>query len=212
MLQLKHQYLSASGVLILFSAAALALLLSFQRESQSPYVLKAEQAGSKFDENTPELPFDDDHYSKDWAIPKGIGYYHKANGKPKWSKGDDIDRIHRGGHPFPFRIRKWGNSKGFNSNKKSADEIPRGIGYYHPAKSREPAVNPSKDPEPKEKYEDGDLVPKGLGFYGRSLPRDYPENHLRDPTYYYQAHRLAYPELPDEQNRAQFVPPSWYSG
>jgi hypothetical protein len=58
------------------------------------------------------------------------------------------------------------------------------------------------DPEEAETKEDEDVIPRGLGYYRATSGPEYEEDHLRDPSYYYQAHRLAYPNLPDAGNKS----------
>eukprot|EP00960_Hanusia_phi_P029194 747822-Hanusia_phi.AAC.7 len=85
--------------------------------------------------------------------------------------------------------------------RNEEDTIPQGIGYYSGTSVNGQWMIPLASlPEAKG---EGHVIPGGLNYY-KGATEEYDQDYLRDPTYFDQAYRLAYPKLPDQDNRAKF--------
>lgn len=149
-------------------------------------------------------------YKKDLGISRGLGYYHIQNGQEFIRSHSAESGSAETSRPRPIE-RDWLHVPEYTREpwepaKKDEDVIPQGIGYYSGTKKWAHPRSHKIDYDKAETKQDEDTIPRGLGFYRATSGPEYTEDHLRDPTYYYEAHRLAYPMLPDLENHAQFVP------
>ncbi|EKX44083.1 hypothetical protein GUITHDRAFT_109865 [Guillardia theta CCMP2712] len=135
------------------------------------------------DERRPEVA----GYTKEWTIPRGLGYYH-VSPEPNT---DSISSVGRSKRPAHNAVGwQWGQTAPtppFKNVRDGEDSIPQGIGYYRGDSAKE----------------EEDIIPQGLNYY-KGATDEYDQDYLRDPTYFDQAYRLAYPKLPDQDNRAKF--------
>lgn len=167
------------------------------------------------DDALPVEVANNDVYTPDFIIPRGIGYYHKRD-----QEIDDASHGDRAHAPGSFSKRPAHNSVGWVWGQNSptdfdhgededihADEnITTGIGYYTPDKFANPLDPVLGDTAPiQEVKEEVDVIPHGLGYYSGALETgEFQEAHLRDPKYRAWAYRLAYPQHPDYESRAKF--------
>eukprot|EP00287_Rhodomonas_sp_CCMP768_P003210 CAMPEP_0196720496 /NCGR_PEP_ID=MMETSP1091-20130531/3289_1 /TAXON_ID=302021 /ORGANISM="Rhodomonas sp., Strain CCMP768" /LENGTH=206 /DNA_ID=CAMNT_0042061761 /DNA_START=85 /DNA_END=705 /DNA_ORIENTATION=- len=171
------------------------------------------EAGTKPSEEEEDDPLEPEiawheKYNKDFGIPRGVGYYHVQHGRQfvrSHSAYSGFDGTSRP-RPLEWAWQPEYTRETWKATKSDEDTIPEGIGYYSDDKRWVKPRSKAIDHDKAETKEEGDVIPKGLGFYRATSGPEYTEDHLRDPTYYYQAHRLAYPALPDAGNKAQFVP------
>jgi hypothetical protein len=152
---------------------------------------------------SPEIAWDH-KYSKDMAIPRGLGYYHI---KPS-------DQFVPATHPDSRIWGQLGPSKSNIAPYIEGDAIPQNIRYYPgedpsssdvhldiAVRSRSPALNREAD----------DFIPASLGYYSSEVPLRLDDtdgfdpssqSYMRDSSFYGDAYRAAYPF--DPENRPKF--------
>jgi hypothetical protein len=147
------------------------------------------------DPEAPEIAWDH-KYSKDMVIPRGLGYYHikplKANRKDTRIWG------------------KLGPSKGTIESFQEGNSIPQGVGYY-PGETEEMKNSGHNGGfVAAEEHSEDNFIPRGLGFFTSEVPYriedtdgfDETQSYMRDPTFYHDAYRSAYPF--DGENKPHF--------
>ena len=122
-----------------------------------------------------------DEYTPEFIIPRGIGYYHKHD----WEI-DDESRGDRAHAPGSFSKRPAHNTVGWvwgqntptdfdhgedeDGTLHANENITTGIGYYTPDKFINAVVPVLGDKAPiQEVKEDDEVIPRGLGFYSGAL-------------------------------------------
>jgi len=184
------------------------------RARQRPYGLleevKVEELNKCEDDKDSDVACDDERrpevagfekYTKEWTIPRGLGYYHVSS-EPAT---DSISAVGRSKRPAHNSVgMQWGQTAPtppLNRVRNEEDTIPQGIGYYSGTSVNGQWMIPLASlPEAKG---EGHVIPGGLNYY-KGATEEYDQDYLRDPTYFDQAYRLAYPKLPDQDNRAKF--------
>ena len=139
-------------------------------------------------------------YIREMTIPRGLGYYH--------IKGSD-----EMGQAADSRI--WGQLGPSKDSVKpfvDGNSIPHGIGYYPDeiAASAEDSQDALRVPLAEKT--DEDFIPLNLGYYASEVPArledtdgfDSTQSYMRDPTFYGDAFRSAYPF--DPESRPNFYP------